>query len=89
MNIGKHDTRRCRIRDFVELSLDILRTAVMFSEICKIKNNLKCIKFHISGSYSKQGSMTHNLFNSSHASICEYVRLNLESTAINVTSVTQ
>lgn len=42
---GKYDTISCRIGDFVELSLDILRTAVMFSEIRKIKNNLKCIKF--------------------------------------------
>lgn len=31
--------------DFLELSLDILRTAVTFSEICKIKNNFKLIKF--------------------------------------------
>lgn len=42
MKKGKHDPRRFRIGDFLELSLDILRTAVMPSEIGKIKNNFKC-----------------------------------------------
>lgn len=47
------------------------------------------ISIHISGTYSKQGSVTHNhyLFSASHSDVCEYVLLNLKSN--NVTSVTQ